>query len=464
MSDNGTLNFLRVTLRFHGRLIQSVRLSLKTRRARRFRTSVIPVRIRPITNSNVYLSRALIGSNLLTRDELNTSKGNNEPAIITVRRPTNVSTIREGMSLYFQTRVNNKRSSNATSLLTIRRFTFSNIQRTRGNINILGTPINGRVTRVDKAPNTRNLNLVLLTPNATLNLNNVNRQINELTPFNQNFKPRVAQGARFTEAAIVGRVGFGSANNNNRINSVLSVTYTSLTRNNILTGCRHTRTRLTNRLTGRGSMKLVHGDRHMVGRRCVVRTGLFGAARALIGTNRHVNVRVTLYQFLAIIHTNPTIRRHEAQVGRGSSKGHIVPIDRFRRAISRNLVARVRTVGYTRHRRNLLIITRQEPNGQTFNIEDRIHSFRGLYNSFVHTFGRISLCTDLHRKRCNSQLNLVTVHPLSSNRRVVNLQRSNNNELVGHTLSTAPGARLHDFLQHSIGDKRNTTNNLFRNR
>lgn len=253
-SNNGTLNLFSITLRFIGRLIKTVGLSLQTRRASRFGTGLVTMRVGPLVNSTMNLRRTFIRSYFLTRNKFNTGKSNNKPAIFAVCRPANVSTISQGMTYGIKTGVNNKRSSNTTTLLAIRRFTFSNIQNARGNINVLSSTVDRRMTRVNKTPYTRYLNLILLTPYTTLNLNNVNRQISKLSPSTQNFQLRVTQGARFTQTAIVSRIGFRCANNSNGVNSVLRVAFSPLTRNNVLPRSRHARTRLTNRSTGRRGM------------------------------------------------------------------------------------------------------------------------------------------------------------------------------------------------------------------
>lgn len=122
----------------------------------------------------------------------------------------------------------------------------------------------------------------------------------------------------------------------------------------------------------------------MIRSRRVIRTRLFRTIRSVVRANRHFNVRVLHHEFLTVIENNPTIRRYKTQIGRGRRKGDAVLIHRFRRTLSRHLVARIRTVGYTRYRRNLLIIARQKPFGQTFNIENRIHSVRRYTIPFVH--------------------------------------------------------------------------------
>lgn len=253
-SNNGALNLLSITLRFISRLIKTVGLSLQTRRTSRFSTGLIIMRISPFFDSTMNLRRALVGTNFFARNKFNTGKSNNKPAIFAVCRPANVSTISQGMTYGIKTGVNNKRSSNTTALLAVRRFTLSKIQDARGNINILSSTVDRRMTRVNKTPYTRYLNLILLTPYTTLNFNNVNRQVSKLSPFTQNFQLRVTQGARFAQTAIVSRVGFRCANNNNGVNSVLRVAFSALTRNNVLPGSRHTRARLTNRSTGRRGM------------------------------------------------------------------------------------------------------------------------------------------------------------------------------------------------------------------
>lgn len=123
----------------------------------------------------------------------------------------------------------------------------------------------------------------------------------------------------------------------------------------------------------------------MIRRRRVIRTRLFRTIRSVVRANRNFNVRILRHKFLTVIQNNPTIRRYKTQIGRGRRKGDVVLIHRFRRALSRHLVSRIRTVGYTRYRRNLLIIARQKPFGQAFNIENRIHSVRRYTIPFVHT-------------------------------------------------------------------------------
>lgn len=172
----------------------------------------------PVINSNVNFSRTVIRSNRLIRNQLNTSKGHDEPAVqqvvngshirnekvrllqgafkdtlhvvihhlhTRIRGPANMCTISQRVTYRVLTRVHHKRTSNTSAFLTVRRNTFRNVQVSRGHINIFSTPLTRRMTRVHKTPRTRNLHLIFLTPYTAFHLKHTFRQVNQLAVINK---------------------------------------------------------------------------------------------------------------------------------------------------------------------------------------------------------------------------------------------------------------------------------------